>query len=72
MCYRLGGIGHHYLVSVAAERSTEMCAPRTGAVTERLPFREVLPVRTAAGIQHQALANRRDCFAEAELDILAS
>jgi len=69
---RLSSVGLHYLVSDAAERSTEMCTPRTGAVAERLPFRQVLPVRTAAGVQHQAIANSHHSFTQAELDILAA
>jgi len=72
VCRRFDGIGHHYTVSDAAERNTEMCAPRTWTIAERLPFRKVLPVRTAAGVQHQALANRHHSFAQAELDILAA
>jgi len=72
VCRRLGGVGHRYAVGDAADRHAEMCAPRTGAVAERLPFRQVLPVRTAAGVQHQAPANRHHRFAQAELDILAA
>jgi len=72
VCRRLGGDGHGHTVSDAAERGAEMRAARAGAVAQRLPFRQVLPVRTAAGVQHQTLANGRDRFAQAELDILAA
>lgn len=49
-----------------------MRAPRAGAHSQRFPFRQVLSVRTAAGVQHQALADRGGRVAQAELDILAA
>jgi len=72
VCRRLDGVGHRRPISDAAERGAEMCAARTGAVAERLPFWQVLLVREAAGVQHQTLADRRHRFAQAELDILAA
>jgi len=50
VCYRLGGVGHYHLVSHGGDRTTEMYAPRTGAVAEQLPFRQVLPGQAAAGV----------------------
>lgn len=47
-------------------------APRTGADAQRLPVRQVLPVRTATGVQHQTPADRRGRVAQAKLDFLAA
>jgi len=72
LCRRLDGFGHRHPVSDPAKRGAEMCATRARAVAERLPIRQILPVRTAAGVQHQTLADSRHRFAQAEFDILAA
>lgn len=49
-----------------------MRTARSRAVVGRLLVRQVLSVRTATGVQHQAASDRRGRFTQAEPDILAA
>jgi len=70
-CRRDRGFGHRQVRGVA-RWDAEMRAARPRPVAGRLSVRQVLPVRAATGVQHQAAADRGRRVAQTESDILAA